>query len=103
MSNNIEEDIKRLEELINNCKNSNCEKEGMCNDCYIEIEEIRAIENILNEYKKNQNIVDEIKEIIDECIPKKQNIITGKEEYTPNTNANSYLTQRILELFEREE
>ena len=39
-----------------------------------------------------------IKEIIDECIPKKPNIITGEIEYTPNTNANSYLTQQILEL-----
>ena len=41
-----------------------------------------------------------IKEIVDECIPKGKNIITGEEEYQPNTNANSFLTQSILELME---
>ena len=39
-----------------------------------------------------------VKEIVDECIPVGKNIITGKEEYKPNANANSYLTQMILEL-----
>lgn len=41
---------------------------------------------------------DKIKEIVDECIPVGKNIITGEEEYQPNANANSYLTQTILEL-----
>lgn len=41
-----------------------------------------------------------VKEIVDECIPRGKNIITGEEEYKPNTNANSFLTQRILELME---
>ena len=44
-----------------------------------------------------------IKDIVDECIPKKANIITGEIEYTPNTNANSYLTQQILELLQESE
>lgn len=39
-----------------------------------------------------------VKEIVDECIPVGKNIITEKEEYQPNANANSYLTQMILEL-----
>lgn len=95
--NNIEEDIKIVKKII---EPNYIDEWGFNN---LSVKTAEAIKNILNAYKKNQNIVDEIKEIIDECIPKKQNIITGKEEYTPNTNANSYLTQRILELFEREE
>ena len=45
---------------------------------------------------------DKLKEIVDECIPKKENIITRELEYTPNANANSYLTQEILSLLEKE-
>ena len=47
--------------------------------------------------------IKKIKEIVDECIPKKANIITNEMEYTPNTNANSYLTQQILELLQESE
>jgi len=43
---------------------------------------------------------DKIKAIVDEHIPKQPNIITGKMEYAPNTNANSFLVQDILELLE---
>lgn len=43
-----------------------------------------------------------IKDIVDECIPKGENIITGKEEYKPNVNANSFLTQSILKLIGEE-
>jgi len=45
---------------------------------------------------------DKLKEIVDECIPKKENIITRELEYTPNANANSYLTQEILSLLKEE-
>lgn len=86
---------------------------------------IQAVENILNEYKMYKRLAEanlkdaeefennmcehrcllksEIEDIIDECIPKKKNIITGEEEYIPDTNANSYLTQKILKLFEKED
>ena len=44
-----------------------------------------------------------IKDIVDECIPKKENIITHEIEYSPNTNANSYLTEQILGLLQESE
>jgi len=50
--------------------------------------------------KENYIRKDKIKEIVDEHIPKQPNIITGKIEYAPNTNANSFLVQDILELLE---
>ena len=49
---------------------------------------------------KNYISKDKIKEIGDENIPKQPNIITGEMEYTPNTNANSFLVQDILKLLE---
>ena len=49
---------------------------------------------------KNYISKDKIKEIVDENIPKQPNIITGEMEYTPNTNANSFLVQDILKLLE---
>lgn len=56
---------------------------------------------ISREYvEKNYMYKDVIRGIIDECIPKGKNIITDEEEYKPNTNASSYLTQRILKLLE---
>ena len=63
-----------------------------------------AYSGAIKESKKYFEIVKDsipkakIKEIVDECIPVGKNIITGKEEYKPNANANSYLTQMILEL-----
>ena len=53
-------------------------------------------------YTANEDCIpiSKLKEIVDECIPKKENIITKELEYTPNANDNSYLTQRILELLE---
>lgn len=50
--------------------------------------------------KENYIRKDKIKAIVDENIPKQPNIITGEIEYTPNTNANSFLVQDILELLE---
>lgn len=44
------------------------------------------------------DVKEKLKKVVDESIPKGKNIITGKEEYQPNTNANSYLTQKILEM-----
>ena len=53
-------------------------------------------------YTANENCIpiSKLKEIVDECIPKKENIITKELEYAPKANDNSYLTQRILELLE---
>lgn len=64
----------------------------------------KAYSGAIKESKKYFEIVKDsipkakIKEIVDECIPVGKNITTGKEEYQPNANANSYLTQMILEL-----
>jgi regulator of replication initiation timing len=54
----------------------------------------------LDYVEKNYISKDKIKEIVDEHIPKQPNIITGEMEYTPNTNANSFLVQDILKLLE---
>ena len=70
-------------------------------------------EDSANDYRKSYKIlknliekqskeIDKLKEIVDECIPKKENIITRELEYTPNANANSYLTQEILLLLKEE-
>lgn len=58
--------------------------------------------NLAREYQGNCISKDKLKEIVDECVPKKENIITRELEYTPNANANSYLTQEILSLLEKE-
>lgn len=59
----------------------------------------KAIETVLQALD-NSISKEKLKEIIDKCIPIKENIITKQLEYTPNANANSYLTQQILELLE---
>lgn len=56
----------------------------------------------LEEFNKKFISIDKLKEIVDECIPKKENIITRELEYTPNANANSFLTQEILSLLKEE-
>lgn len=43
---------------------------------------------------------DKIKKIVNECLEKKPNVITGKEEYCFNVNDNSFLAHRIVELLE---
>ena len=58
--------------------------------------------NLARGYQGNCISKDKLKEIVDECIPKKENIITRELEYTPNANANSYLTQEILSLLKEE-
>ena len=67
---------------------------------YLEQRRTDIINKFQNEITDTTIPKSKVKEIIDECIPKGKNIITGKEEYQPNTNANSFLTQRILELME---
>ncbi len=68
-------------------------------------EENKTSKNITSQLMSdfiNRNVipVSKIKEIVDECIPRGKNIITGVEEYQPNANANSYLAQEILKLLE---
>lgn len=104
----MEEDIKIVKELLQGAKDN-----GMYDNnkyfCSIEnlIKRYRELEEERNHYKgcfivsmENSIQKSKIKEIIDECIPKGKNIMTGEEEYQPNTNANSFLTQSILELME---
>ena len=55
MSNNIEEDIEIIDKLKTDVEIS---FGGWCNR--LSIREKQALENILNKYKKNQNIVDKI-------------------------------------------
>lgn len=54
----------------------------------------------IEDFNKEYVPVSKIKEIVDECIPRGKNIITGVEEYQTNANANSYLAQEILKLLE---
>ena len=49
------DDIERLINLVNHCKNNKeCQEIGLCSDCYIDLEEIQAIEKLLNENKELQ-------------------------------------------------
>lgn len=60
MSNNIEEDIRIVEEYLKPRLNVKM------NFSYetIRLNELQAMKNILNEYKKNQKIVDGVKSLI---------------------------------------
>lgn len=79
------------------------EQEKARNKDLEKIEYIKRNFDYCLEQKIKEGIKLKLKEIVDECIPKKENIITKELEYTPNTNGNSYLTQRILELLEESE
>lgn len=83
------------------------------NDVYttLDITYLKIVLNIIeNQQKEIENLKrlitesyisnDKLKAIVDEHIPKQPNIITGEMEYTPNTNANSFLVQDILKLLE---
>lgn len=63
MSNNIEEDIKILENMCKNGTESYRNVGGKLE--IVKPAYIKAIENILNAYKKNQNIVDGVKNLIE--------------------------------------
>ena len=57
------------------------------------------------EYRKVIDIAqkDILRQLIDDNIPKKENIITGELEYSPNTNDNSFLVHQILDLLQESE
>ena len=60
MEKNIDEDIKTLEELINNCEEC---KFATCEQCEINWTKVQAIKNVLNEVKeyiKSKNIFNEV-------------------------------------------
>ena len=64
---------------------------------------VKELNTLLGQFIDNSISKDDLKKIVDECIPKKENMITGELEYTTNANANSFLTQEILKLLEDEE
>ena len=43
---------------------------------------------------------DKLRKIVNECLEKKKDVITDKEEYCFNVNDNSFLAHRIVELLE---
>lgn len=98
----MEENIKRCKALLKNDRWVLGTEDKKAIDALIkEYEEIKETNKDLSDAFWNKCVPNQIlKEIIDECIPKGKNIITGKEEYQPNTNANSFLTQEILKLME---
>ena len=68
---------------------------------YLENENKRIkkdLNNALNYSKEFTINKEELRKIVDECIPKKENIFTGELEYSTNANANSFLAQAILDL-----
>ena len=98
--------VKGLEEYIFVAPNL----DEMTATKYLAIQRESYVKGRAEEQQKAKQIIYEnyipkqkIKEIVDECIPKKANIITNEIEYTPNANANSYLTQQILELLQESE
>ena len=91
----LREKVKELEEENAVLKKANNISENVT---------IKDITNFMNksleDFNKEYIPVSKIKEIVDECIPRGKNIITGVEEYQPNANANSYLAQEVLKLLE---
>lgn len=91
----LREKVKELEEENTVLKKANNISENVT---------IKDITNFMNksleDFNKEYIPVSKIKEIVDECIPRGKNIITGVEEYQPNANANSYLAQEVLKLLE---
>ena len=96
-----------LEKLIKKCRDCNLKE---CIGCEITYSDVKELEKEFDSagrrgYIKGSNAthriwIERLKEIVDEHIPKQPNIITGEIEYTPNTNANSFLVQDILKLLE---
>lgn len=99
MSEVKKEIINRLTKLVNQRKN--LAGEIKYDNCIVSTTDLELLLNMINEdsYISKQKI----KEIVDECIPKKENIITHKIEYAPNTNSNSYLVSQILKLLQESE
>lgn len=57
----IEEAIEKLKETAKQCRNSKeCWENEDCCDCYVEVEDIFAIDTVLNELEKKDKIIDEI-------------------------------------------
>lgn len=59
----IEEAIEKLKETAKQCRNSKeCWENEDCCDCYVEVEDIFAIETVLNELEKQQAEIENLKE-----------------------------------------
>lgn len=117
---NIEKHIQNLKDYIRIDKdNINYDDSDFAQFCKSHCEDIQAVlkelefaNNKINElenadlaiiyttgfYDGENKWKYKIQEIVDECIPKKENIFTGELEYTTNANANSFLAQEILNL-----
>ena len=52
----IEKAIIKLKRIVDYCENNKeCQEHEFCSDCYIEIEDVKAIQTVLNELEnKNQ-------------------------------------------------
>ena len=61
----IEEAIEKLKETAKQCRNSKeCWENEDCCDCYVEVEDIFAIETVLNELEKKDKVIDEMADYI---------------------------------------
>ena len=94
----IEKHIKNLKQYIKEDEIIENDNSDFAQFCKGHIEDIQAVLNELN----NSISKDELQKIVNECIPKKENIITGELEYSTNANANSFLAQEILNLLNKE-
>ena len=56
--------IEQLKELSKQCHNSKCWTEKICSDCYVEVEDILAIDTILNLTDRLKKENEELKEQI---------------------------------------
>lgn len=64
---NIEEAIGKLKDTVKQCHNSKeCWENESCSDCYVEIEDIKAIETLLNEYEKQQDRINKAIELLEQ-------------------------------------
>ena len=56
--------IEKLKETSNQCHASKCWEEKFCSDCYIEVEDILAIDTVLNRITKLEKENEEVKRAI---------------------------------------
>lgn len=53
------EELELLSKFKEQICRDNCEKDNMCNDCYIEFEEVKAVEKLLNNYNNLINYLED--------------------------------------------
>ena len=93
MEKNIDEDIKTLEELINNCEEC---KFATCEQCEINWTKVQAIKNVLNEVK-------EYKDIEQDYIANEEKLVDLISKLETELEKYKKITEKLAEYIEKAE